>query len=86
MEKEKVVVKKVNDPTNNNWCGLRGVWEIYPDDSWDSKKWGPKPFLGYARGDSEYWAVYAAYNKGIARPNSTFGYVAVKARKFVVGI
>lgn len=81
-----VVVKRAFDPTNNKHCGLRGVWEIYPDDGWDESKWGPKPLLGYVRADSEYWAVYAAYNKGIAHPNSTFGLMVVKAKKFIKDI
>jgi hypothetical protein len=80
------VIKRPYDPTNNNGCGLRGVWEITPDSGWDTKKWGPAPLLGYVRADNEYWAIYAAYNKGIARPNCSFGYVASKAKKFVSNI
>lgn len=83
---EKVVIKKAYDPTNNNGCGFRGVWEVYPDSGWDERKWGPKPLLGYVRADNEYWAKYAAYNKGIARPNSTFDLMIVKARKFISNI
>ena len=51
---------------------------IYPDNGWDTKKWGPKPLLGFVKADDEFWAKYAAYDKRIARPNATFGYVAVK--------
>jgi hypothetical protein len=81
------VVKKVYDPTNNNGCGYRGVWEVYPDDGWDAKKWGPAPLLGYVRADDEYWALYAAYNKGITNPNNvTFGYKISKAKRFVPNI
>ena len=86
MSEAPVVAKKVYDPTNNKGCGFRGVWEIYPDDGWDTKKWGPKPSLGHVRGDDEFWAIYAAYNKGIAYPNSTFGFVATKAKKFIPNI
>jgi hypothetical protein len=62
------LIKRPYDPTYNQGCGFRGVWEVYPDDNWDTKNWGPAPLLGYVRADNEYWAVYAAYNKGIARP------------------
>lgn len=82
----KVVIKRTYDPTNNNGCGFRGVWEIYPDEGWNTKKWGPAPMLGYVRADDEYWAVYAAYNKGLIIPNSTFGIVVTKAKKFVSNI
>lgn len=81
--------KREFDPTNNMYCGFRGVWEVYPDENngWDIKKWGPAPLLGYVRADDEFWALYAAYNKGIANAfNTTFGYVIEKAKKFVVNI
>lgn len=86
ISKEALKKRKTFDPSNNKFCGFRGVWEIYPDDNWNVKKWGPKPLLGYVRADDEYWAIYAAYNKGIALPNCTFGYVAKKAQKFVRNI
>ena len=91
MEVQQVVAevkpKREFDPTNNKFCGFRGVWEVYPDDGWDEKLWGPKPLLGYVRADDEYWAMYAAYNKGIANAfNVTFGYTIEKAKKFVANI
>jgi len=82
-------VKKPTRPvdyTNNNWCGYRGVWEVYPGEGWDTKRWGEAPFLGYVRADNEYWAKYAAYNKGYATPNVTFELKIIKARKFVANI
>lgn len=81
--------KKPIDYENNKYCGYRGVWEVYPDvnNGWDEKKWGPAPMLGYVRADDPYWALYAAYNKGIANAfNATFGYVIEKAKKFVANI
>ena len=85
-EVKKEVVKRPYDPTNNQGCGFRGVFEITPGKGWDPKKWGPAPLLGYVRADDEYWAVYAAYNKGIAQPNATFEVMATKARRFVPNI
>lgn len=82
----KTVIKKAYDPTNNKGCGFRSVWEIRPGDGWDTKKWGPAPLLGYIRADDEYWAKYAAYNKGIAQPNATFEIVATKAKRFIANI
>ena len=79
-------IKRPYDPTYNQGCGFRGVWEVYPGEGWDEKKWGIAPLLGYVRADNEYWAVYSAYNKGIARPNSTFQLLVIKARKFVSNI
>ena len=83
-----IVVKprKEFDITNNQGCGFRGVWEVSPGKGWDTKKWGEAPLLGYVKADSEYWAIYAAYNKGIAQPNSTFEYKIQKATKFVADI
>ena len=79
--------KRVYDEENNKYCGYRGVWEVYPDSRWDETKWGEKPLLGYVRADNEFWALYSAYNKGIANPfNATFGYVIEKAKKFVSNI
>lgn len=89
MNAETVVVVKPRRPyddTNNQGCGYRGVFEIYPGEGWDAKKWGPAPLLGYARADNEYWAKFAAYNKGIARPNNTFELRIEKAKKFVADI
>jgi hypothetical protein len=80
------VVKRLYDPTYNNGCGFRGVWEVYPGEGWDIQKWGQPPLLGYVRADNENWAVYAAYNKGIARPNSTFQLRICKAKKFISNI
>jgi len=82
----KDVVRRPYDPTYNQGCGFRGVWEITIGEGWDEKKWGPAPYLGYVRADNEYWALYAAYNKGIAYPNDTFKYVVTKAKKFISNI
>lgn len=86
VEVKKEVFKKPYDPTNNNGCGYRYVWEITPGEGWDTRKWGSAPTLGYVRADSEFYAVYAAYNKGIAIPNSTFEVTASKAKKFVANV
>jgi hypothetical protein len=87
VKEVKPVIKRVYDPTNNNGCGFRGVWEIYPDEGWDIKKWGPKPLLGYVRADDEFYAYYSGVNKGIINPfNVTFGYDISKAKKFVPNI
>ena len=89
MNKETTIVatpKRPIDPTNNHMCGYRGVWEVHPGKGWDTKKWGPAPLLGYVRADNEHWALYAAYNKGIARPNVTFEYDIAKAKRFVSNI
>jgi hypothetical protein len=85
-EVKKEVVKRPYDATNNQMCGFRNVYEVKPGYGWNTKKWGPAPLLGYVRADSEYWALYAAYNKGIAQPNVTFEYDISKAKKFVANL
>lgn len=74
--------KREYDPTDNKGRGYRYVWEVYPDSGWN-EKWGRKPLLGYVRADSEFHAVYAAYDKGLAIKNATFGLEIKKATKFV---
>ena len=53
---------------------------IYPDDGWDTKKWGPKPYLGLVHADDEFYAVREAYSKQLAPVNQTFGLMASRER------
>jgi hypothetical protein len=78
--------KRPYDDTQNKYRGYRYVWELYPGEGWDEKKWGPAPVLGYSRADTEFDAVYAGYDKGFIAPNSTFEVKARKATKFVKNI
>lgn len=81
------VVKRPYDPTNNQGCGFRGVFEVRPGKGWDVEAWGSPPLLGYVRGDDEYWAYYAGVNKGLINPfNATFEYDISKAKRFVSNI
>ena len=50
---------------------------IYPDDNWNTKKWGPKPLLGVVWGDSPFYAEREAYTKQLISVNQTFGVIAV---------
>ncbi len=53
---------------------------IYPDDSWDVKKWGKKPFLGMVYADEPFFAVREAYTKGLVPVNYTFGLIALREK------
>lgn len=67
-----VKAKRPYDPTNNKGRGYGKLWSVWPD-YW-SDKWGQKPCLGHVRADTEYDAVYAAYDRGLSHPsNCTFG-------------
>lgn len=55
-------------------------FDVFPDDNWNVKKWGPKPWLGEVWADDEFYAVREAYTKNLAPVNFTFGLVAVKQR------
>jgi len=77
----------VNTNGTNSYVGYRNFYGIgkftyfiYPDDGWDVKKWGPKPFLGTVYADEPFYAVREAYTKGLTSPNSTFGLIALKTR------
>lgn len=72
------------DFTNNKGRGYRYVYEVYP--SYWKDSWGEKPLLGYVRADSEFHAVYAAYDKGLLPLNFTFEPEVKKATKFIKGI
>lgn len=64
--------KRPYDPTDNKGNGYRHLWAVYPD-KWP-EKWGQKPCLGFVRADNEYYAKYAACDKGLWHPNNcTFG-------------
>jgi hypothetical protein len=69
--------KRPYDPTDNRTRGYKFLWAVYPDYWKDT--WGQKPVLGYVRADSEFHAVYAAYDKGLSHPNNcTFGLEVVQ--------
>lgn len=65
-------ISRAVDPTNNKGRGYKYLWEVYPDNGWNSKC-GPKPLLGTVRADSEFDAKYAAYDNGLLPYNFTFG-------------
>lgn len=67
-----IKTKRPYDPTNNKGRGYGKLWAVYPD-QWP-QKWGQIPLLGFVRADTEFDAVYAAYDKGLSHPNNcTFG-------------
>lgn len=67
-----VKAKRPYDPTNNKGRGYGKLWAVYPD-YWKAS-WGDKPMLGMVRADTEFDAVYAAYDRGLSHPNNcTFG-------------
>lgn len=60
----------------------KSLFEIVPDDNWDTKKWGPAPSLGFIRADSEFEAIRKAYDRGMLTVNFTFGPKAVKIKDY----
>lgn len=59
--------------------GTKFLFDIFPD-YW-KETWGEVPRLGTVRADSEFYAVRAAYDKGLLIQNATFGPKAVKRMK-----
>jgi hypothetical protein len=54
------------------------LFAVFPD-SWNEKKYGPAPLLGYVYETNEYWARYAAFDGGIVRYSPiSFGPKVVK--------
>lgn len=49
---------------------------IYPDDNWNTKKWGPKPLLGVVWADEPFYAIREAFTKQLLPVNQTFGVIA----------
>lgn len=63
--------RSYNSATFQSFYGTQNTYAIYPD-YWKAA-WGPKPLLGTVRADDEYYARYAALDKGLLPPNGTFG-------------
>ncbi len=53
---------------------------IYPDDNWNTKKWGKKPLLGSIYADEPFYAVRESYTKGLVPLNFSFGLIALKEK------
>lgn len=69
-----------NKSSLQSFYGNSFIYEIYPD-NWKAS-WGPKPLLGFVKADSEYYARYAAFDKGLMPPNATFEPQAVKVLEY----
>lgn len=68
-------------PGYRNFYGNgKAKYFIYPDDSWNVKKWGKKPLLGAVYADEPFYAVREAYTKGLVPVNFTFGLIALKEK------
>jgi hypothetical protein len=57
----------------------KNLYKIYPD-NWN-EKWGVPPLLGVVTADDEFYAVRAAYDRGLLSVNFSFTPRAVYAKK-----
>lgn len=76
------ITKSANTNGFNGYRNFYGPgkfrYYIYPDDNWDTKKWGSKPLLGTVYADEPFYAVREAFSKGLVPVNYTFGLIALK--------